>query len=302
MNKKNDKALEMFKRLAAYKKKNKDALSFLVALNVLFENLDAKIVLIEGLRISQKATTTTGSTNQKKEYRILSIQQASEIISGLKGLAHATGNKTLAADINYSATDLKPMGDAELNVILEVVYNNVLKYATEMVAYGITTQKIADLRSSIDDFGGSIGIPKEGIMSKKTITEQLDDEVAEAMEIVSQIDLVMGTIRFSNTVLFQEYEKNRQIETYTRSLLARVQVTDAETGTGIGNAKVIFMLDKEEIINKSTATGGGLNIKSIDEGKYTVTVSKLGYISQTLTFIVLADQSDLLEVKMQKEP
>jgi hypothetical protein len=301
MNKRNDKALEMFKRLAAYKKKNKDALSLLVALNVLFENLDAQILLIDGLRISQKATTTTGSTNQKKEYKILSIQLASEIISGLKGLAQATGNKTLAADINYSATELKPMGDAELKVILEVVYNNVLKYATEMATYGITTQKIADLRSAIDDFGGSIGIPKEGIRSKKTITEQLDDEVAEAMEIVSQIDLVMGTIRYSNTVLFQEYEKNRQIETYTRSLLARVQVTDAGTGAGIGNAKVIFTLDKEEIINKPTASGGGLNIKSIDEGKYTVTVSKLGYISQTLTFIVLAGQSDLLEVKMQKE-
>jgi len=63
----------------------------------------------------------------------------------------------------------------------------------------------------------------------------------------------------------------------------------------------VFLLADDVVLDKLTAAGGGVNIKSIDEGKYTVDVSKLGYATQTLHFIVTDDQTNALAIKLVKQ-
>ena len=300
MTKRQDKVVEMLKRLAAFKKKNVDALSLLVALNALFDELDEKIDLIDALKFQQQ-NNTKGSTNQKNDYRLRAIQKGAEIIFALKAFVKASGNKILEMDVDFTETELKNMGGDNLKLALDRIHGNALKYTTELLSYGVTVAKITDFRSAIDLFAASITTPKDGKIDHKNVTDKIDNEVDAGLDVAKQVDLVIGSIRYTNATLYNEYQNVRQIESYTRSFTARVQVTDAATGVGIGGAKVLFLLADDVVLDKLTATGGGVNIKSIDEGEYTVDVSKLGYATQTLHFIVTDDQTNALAIKLVKQ-
>ena len=50
----------------------------------------------------------------------------------------------------------------------------------------------------------------------------------------------------------------------------------------------------------TTAAGGGLSIKSLGEGNYTVTFSKIGYATQTLNVSITGDALNTIDVTLVK--
>ena len=121
------------------------------------------------------------------------------------------------------------------------------------------------------------------------------------MKTVGKIDLVVETLRFSNPPLYASYTDNRRIDTHSGSLTVKVKVIDQLTGTGVENVKVSFMLDGVLKLEKTTAAGGGLSIKSLGEGNYTVTFSKIGYATQTLNVSITSDALNTIDVMMVKQ-
>lgn len=295
-----DKILEMLKRISAFYKKNKDALATLVVLSSLYDQIDEKIALAEKLKLLQN-NTSVGSTSQKNAYRRTTMEKALEIISGLVGYARALSNFVLLAEINMAETYLRNLGDNEFKDKMEIVHQNVLKYADEIVDYGISPRKVTAFREALDVFSAAIGTPKGIVIEHKGVTNQVSSVVDEAMEVVKIIDPVMNTLRFSNSVLYSEYQRNRQIDSSVRSFSARVQVDDAGKSGGIEGARVVFELDGETVLDKLTAAKGGINIKTLSEGAYNVTVTKIGYEPESVTFIVSDTESSYLEVKLRKK-
>lgn len=295
-----DKILEMLKRISAFYKKNKDALATLVVLSSLYDQIDEKIALAEKLKLLQN-NTSVGSTSQKNAYRRTTMEKALEIISGLVGYARALSNFVLLAEINMAETYLRNLGDNEFKDKMEIVHQNVLKYADEIVDYGISPRKVTAFREALDVFSAAIGTPKGIVIEHKGVTNQVRSVVDEAMEVVKIIDPVMNTLRFSNSVLYSEYQRNRQIDSSVRSFSARVQVDDAGKSGGIEGARVVFELDGETVLDKLTAAKGGINIKTLSEGAYNVTVTKIGYEPESVTFIVSDTESSYLEVKLRKK-
>jgi len=80
------------------------------------------------------------------------------------------------------------------------------------------------------------------------------------------------------------------------------KVTDAASGDPVANVTLAFTLKDgtAPVMVKSTAEKGGAMIKSIEQGHYTVEVSKFGYQTQTLTIAVSSDEPYTLTVKLIK--
>ncbi len=88
---------------------------------------------------------------------------------------------------------------------------------------------------------------------------------------------------------------------YTGSLTLKCEVTDATTGLALEGALVSFSLDGTVVLEKLTSKAGGFTVKTMDEGTYSVTVKRLGYVTQILTVNVLDVELNVMKVGMVKE-
>jgi hypothetical protein len=114
------------------------------------------------------------------------------------------------------------------------------------------------------------------------------------------VDALVDTIRFTNPELYTEYLDTRKVVYRTGSLTVKCEVTDAATGEPLVGTTINFSQEGLLIIEKTTSTAGGLMVKSMNDGVYTVTVSRLGYVTQTLTVNVM--NVELTTVKVALMP
>jgi len=76
--------------------------------------------------------------------------------------------------------------------------------------------------------------------------------------------------------------------------------TDSTSGQPVTGAKFSFALEGETVLEKLTAEAGRFNVKSLEAGVYTVTVSKPGYQTQILTATVSDTEMTTVEVPLIK--
>ena len=289
----------MVRRLVAFIKANLAAFASFPLINSLLTSLENALTQIDALKEIQ-GTTITGIKIKKDTLRANAIQKALEMISALLLYAKISGNEILADEIDYTETDLSRGSDNKLEIDLSVVIKNTQLYLAQLADYGVTPEKAAAFKEAFDAFKATIGSPKDGAIARKQATEQRDVVYEDLMKTVGKIDLVVETLRFSNPPLYASYTDNRRIDTHSGSLTVKVKVIDQLTGTGVENVKVSFMLDGVVKFEKTTAAGGGLSIKSLGEGNYTVTFSKIGYATQTLNVSITGDALNTIDVTLVK--
>jgi len=98
-----------------------------------------------------------------------------------------------------------------------------------------------------------------------------------------------------------EYKDNRKEFRPSRSLKAKVVVSDSRTARGLAGVRILFSLAEEPKLDKKSAAAGGLNVKSLDEGRSKVGFSKIGYTSQHLMVHILKSECTRISVALQKE-
>ena len=290
----------MLKRVILFLKKYADLFRELPVMDELTTELETNLNEIDNLRQLQ-ATDITGLRKQKESFRKSALQKAVVCCHAILVYAKRVGNEVLASEMYYTETDMNKMSDNTLDTVLGVIYKSVLAYQTQLVPYGISPVKVTEFKAAIDVFKTAIGTPKGGAISRKQSTEQLlvlfDDELV----IADKVDLMIDTIKFSHPAIYAEYHNNRKVLYYSGSLTLKCEVTDAATGLALEGVLVSFALDGNIVLEKLTSKAGGFTVKTMDEGTYSVTVKRLGYLTQILTVNVLDVELNAIKVALVKE-
>jgi len=287
------------RRVLAFLIKNAALFKELAIMEDLTTRLETYLGEIDILK-EQQGTDITGLSKQKGVLRKTAIQKAIEVAKSMLVYANLTGDEVLSKAVSYTETYLKVISDNDLDTALSVIYTAAKNNQAALVTYGVTAEKVTSLKTAIDAFKASMGSPKDGTISKKQITEQLGNLFDNEAEILDNIDLLMDTFKFTNPALYAEYLSNRKIETRTGSLTLKAVITDSETGLTLPGVKVVFSLDDEVVLEKTTASAGGLNVKSLAEGIYSLTLSKSGYQTQTQLVNVSNDELNVVQAAMVK--
>jgi hypothetical protein len=290
----------MLKRVTAFLKKETNALIAFVVLAQLLIELENNLNEIDTLK-EQQASDITGLSKQKGALRKTATQKAIEMCKAILLMAQMTNNILLANDVNYTETDFRKASDNEADTHLSVIYSAAIRYQAELQQYGVTPEKLPELKTAIDAYKASIGTPKTGTIGRKQITDQLATLFAAEMVITDKIDLLFETLKFSNPRLYNEYHDNRKINFFGTSLMVNSAITDAETGLGLPGVVMTFILDGVTVLEKTTGENGGTNIKSINPGVYTVNLSKPAYANQTITVSIPGDDLITVTATMVKE-
>lgn len=290
----------MLKRILTFLGKETNELATFIVLAQLLTDLETNLNEIDILR-GQQAADITGLSKQKDALRKTATQKAIEISKAILAMARITNNILLANEVAYTETDFRKASDNEADTHLSVIYSAALRNQVELQQYGVTPEKLPELKTAIDAFKVAIGTPKTGTIGRKQITERMATLFTSEMEIIDKIDLLFESLKFSNPRLYAEYQSNRKINYFGSSLMVNSAITDAETGLGLPGVMMTFILNGTTVLEKTTGDNGGTNIKSIDPGVYTVQLSKPAYINQTITVSIPGDDLTTVTAAMVKE-
>jgi len=206
----------------------------------------------------------------------------------------------LQKKIHRAETHLLKLSDVNFITSCSIVYHSVLQYREALVAYDVNEATLSNLKIALDDYKAVMDTPKEAIIARKQITRELAERIAEQRAILDNIDTLVGIMLTTHPAILAEYWDRRKVLYRSRALAIQCNITDAETGKGLEAAVITFTLNEVRILQKTTYKAGGAKIKSLDEGMYTVTVSRPCYITQTLTVPVTKGQLTQVEVKLIK--
>ena len=299
MNNKQSGVYTMLRRVLAFLKRNLLLFTGLTVMDDLMGDLETYLGEIETLK-EQQGTDIRGLSKQKATIRLTAIKKALEVSRAIQVYAKVSGNQVLAAEINYTLTDLKTCSDNELDTALGVILRSAQNNQLLLAGYGVTPLKVTGLKAAIDALKEVMGSPKEGTIARKQVTERIIALFDLENGVLEKMDLLMETLKDANPALYAEYQDNRRVQSYAGSLSLRMSITDAATTQGIAGVEVTFMLDGAVELQKTSADAGGISVKSLDQGAYVLTLCKIGYKTQTLTANVTNGDLNVVQVAMER--
>lgn len=220
----------------------------------------------------------------------------------MQAYAKYKNDTVLIAEIKFTQTNLDSLPGLELVNVANGLYHSIEAHLSEVTSYHLTVDSQLIFRTAIDQFAASIPQPRESLLKAKenTALEQQGFEKGDAA--IKQLDSVVDIVRLTEPVFYEAYKNARKIVLQgTGSLQVKGTVTEAATGKPIPNAILTFRLSgqTEVAVEKETAAKGGFQIKSLEEGIYDVTVTKMGFKTQTVTVTVRWDELCVVDVKME---
>lgn len=268
---------------------------------VLLTALDNAIADIQSNIALQQAS----GNEQKEQLEKLHdkvVQDAMDASRKTGAYADAIDNKALLKDSQLAESKISRLKDIELIQIAKGMYNLVNTNLEQLTPYGLTADTQTTFLSDIALFEAFIPQQGNAGLDKKNITKALNESYKTADKVVSHFDKLLEIVRLTEPKFYADYKALRRIEMPTDVVQLVAKITDAATGAGIPNVSVSLQLNgsSADPIVKQTAEKGGFQIKSLENGIYTVTVEKIGYLTQTLTLTLPGDEQYSMEVKMVK--
>ena len=145
--------------------------------------------------------------------------------------------------------------------------------------------------------------PRQSQLKSRENTLLETQGFAAADEALSNIDTLVEIVKLTEPTFYAGYKNARKIvEQGSGSLQVQGYITEAENQKPIPLATVTFRLNgkSEVVLEKETAAKGGFMIKSLPEGIYDVTVTKVGFKPKTITTAVRWDELSNLDVELDK--
>jgi hypothetical protein len=299
MNGKQSSMYSMQRRTSDLLKKNESLTSRLPTFTVLRSSFDANIKQIGTLGQQQEADIS-GLRKQKEDLRMALTQKDLDISRRVVAFAKITKDPVLAKKAYYTETNLMKSSDNEFISACLVIYAAAENNLAVLSDYGVTEEILSSLKATIDEFKSVVDTPKEGYTEKKQATDQLAKLFADQATLLDNMDVLIEMLKDTQPAFYAEYQDTRKVTYHTGSITVKGMATEAATGEPLSGVTMSFALDGEVKMEKVTAAAGGFTIKSMEEGTYTVTASRLGYVTQTLTVNVLDDEMNTVEVAMVK--
>ena len=163
------------------------------------------------------------------------------------------------------------------------------------------------------DYDKAIPQPKIGITETAKATENLVQLFDKSEELLIKADANIALLKKAYPDFFYTYTSLRRIVNYAKRKLAmQLFATDAASGetlagtllvietAGTDGLKATMGSDLVKMVKKAAAKGGS-NIKNLAEGKYIITASRPGYITQTITVIVIKGEFTKVKVELVME-
>ena len=294
--------LKMYLAVRNYLKANTEITDTLPNFSEFMEELDAAILqILTNSELSQYSNMS--STEAKIQLRTKLEDGMLDDSHKLRAYALYVNNVKLAEETRFTESYLRKATELEIIDIGRGLYSRINDNLASLTTYGLTATTQTTLKLKIDTYANAIPESRQVQVDKKESNRLIAEGVTDADDALDDISALVEIVHTSKPDFYSGYKSARQvIDSGTTTLQVQGEATDATTGEPIADAVFTFCLSgqKEVVLTKHTAAKGGFNEKSLAEGVYDVTVTKVGYKPETVSATVSSDKLCVIEVRLTK--
>jgi hypothetical protein len=302
MTSKQNAKLKMYLTVRIFLLSNPAILAKLPNCDEFMDALDVSIAQIQSSN-EQSQFSTKGITNNKKQLRDDLIMLTVDNSGKMQAYARYLPDTVLLAETKFTRSDLKAIPAVDLVDLSKGLYSRIQTNITKVTNYSLTAETQTTFKNAIDSFDETIPQPRQSQLKSKENTLIENQAFADADEALSNIDTLVEIVKLTESTFYAGYKNARKIiEQGTGTLQVQGTILEAGTRKPIPVAIVAFKLSGQTgiVLEKETAAKGGFMIKSLPEGIYDVTVTKIGFKTQTVTITVRWDELCNVDVELEK--
>lgn len=263
--------------------------------------LDAAILELQN-NIAQQEAGVTKLKDEASKLRESLIASILENQGKVKAYASRQGDSVMLDFCKKSKTTLGDMYDSELVRHAQTLLKYMTTHAEELLKYQIKAEDTAALQKLTTDFD-AIGPELTKAQSDfNQIKLSVGSGFLKTDAIMTKLDIEMEIVKISDSDFYKQYKSLRHVNRSSSNCMLIGHVTEAETGKELPNTTISFKLNdsNDEPIVKISAEKGGYQIRSITAGIYTVTITKIGYVTQTSQLIITGDEQVVFDIQLTK--
>lgn len=264
--------------------------------------LDAAITQIQNTS-EQGSYSTKGVTDNKQQLRDTLSTLTVDNSAKMQAYARYNHDTVLLAETKFTSTSLRKIPALELVDSAKGLYSRIQENIDKVTDYNLTVTTQTAFKTAIDAYVESIPQTRQSQLKSKENTLKEAQAFADADEALSNIDTLVEIVKLTEPAFYAGYKNARKIvEQGTGTLQVQGTVIEADTQKPIPVATLTFRLSgqTEVALEKETAAKGGFIIKSLPEGIYDVTITKVGFKTQTISITVRWDELCNVEVELEK--
>jgi hypothetical protein len=173
-------------------------------------DLDTQLAVITSL--AQVQAAPNGGAALKKSAKDTLLGTAYQVAAATRAYAVVNNDVELAAQLDYSESDLGEGRPQEVVVRCRNVWSTATDNQAASAAFGVTAAKLTSLKQRIDDYEAANPKPREGQAATKAATTTLPAAFAQVDEILNDcLDGLMAQFRESEAEFYNEYFAARRI-------------------------------------------------------------------------------------------
>ncbi len=231
--------------------------------------------------INKQGTNISGITVGKDELLDKAIKLLVKSSRKARVWAVKTGNSILAAKFDVRVSTYVNMSQTEVLNALTAVNEELNTHILSLLSYRVVAADITDITNAIAAAQLSIGTPKQAIINKQVITQQIVVDIEKCSDFLELIDdLLISEYEDSNAEMVTEYKLSRELQpigVHHTGLLANC--LDAITKKVLEGVLVTIVEIKKF---KLSDIDGIAEIEKLKPGKYHVTFTLIGYEDYTV--------------------
>ena len=174
-------------------------------------DLGVKVAYIEAQALIQ-AGKTTGLTLNKTNAKKAMCDKAFEISSAVGSYASTVKNAELAAQVDFTYSDIARSRDIETAGLCENIRTLATNNLVQLADYAVTAADLTDLAKKIAAYKSALANPTDARVSKKTATANIEAGFIEFDDILeNRMDKLMPKFQAISADFVKDYWNARNI-------------------------------------------------------------------------------------------
>ncbi len=153
-----------------------------------------------------------GATDEKAQALTALAESAFEVAAATRAFAKATGDRYLAGQVNFSASEITRGSDRAVISRCEAILETAGEAVDSLAEYQITAAKLKSLEKRIADFRAVQPKPRQARSTSSAATSQLPKLFLRASELIKdELDGLAVQFKASAPAFYAEYRSARTV-------------------------------------------------------------------------------------------
>ena len=247
-----------------------------------------------------KNADASGVTDGKTEDKLAIAVSLSQVCQKTKAYAIVTGNTMLKAQMQASKSSILKMKDSDIMGYVTTIVNLItpLLALPLFTPYGITAAYLATITTASVSYNGLIGQASVDESGNAIANDNIDTQIKKMQLEKDTMDLLLSGFLPTYPDFIAGFKLNsKTINIGVHHNGVKGLITDSITGVGVGDA-VVEMVGTEKITIGDLL--GNYSITIVPPKLYTITVTAIGYVTQSKVVKIIRGQIIELDFEMVK--